>query len=156
MKLSKINLSSNPKKSRIRKSISIRVEEIPHNEFLQLLPTDFSSSVFVYNLHIWCDISGCGLELLVHCTITIHKPFGYLNWFAYSVSIAVVGLNYFPLLLAKCTWRDFGIISGRTGRRFIRGYGWFRSLCWLLDFGRIGLGSRNCSWLLFCVSNFKF
>ena len=132
-------------KANTTKSISVGVEEVLDDEFFQLFSANFSPSILVDDLDVWGDISCSGLELLVHCTVTVNQPLRDFNWLADAISIAVICFDYFSFIIKPSTWRDFCIPLWKIALRFRRGYGWSRSWCWWLDFGRIALGNRNCS-----------
>ena len=130
-------------KATSNKSVSVGVEEILDDELFQFLSTHLSSSVLVHDLNVRCDVSCCWLELFVHGPVTINEPLCHFDWFANSVSVAVVSFDDFPEVSLKNTWRDSCILLWKRGHRFQREYDWFRSLCWWLDFGRTEWGSRN-------------
>ena len=78
-------------------SLSVWVVEVPHHEVLQILDCYFSFPVSVHDLDIGCDVSGCGLEALVHGSVAVDQPLGDLHGFADSVSVRVVRLDDFPV-----------------------------------------------------------
>lgn len=103
-----------------KKSISVWIEKVSDNEFLQLFSADFSPSIFIHNLNIRCDISGSWLELFVHGSITINKPFSNLNWFTDSVSISIIGFDNFSELIKYLLCKISAFLSGEKSSIFYK------------------------------------
>jgi hypothetical protein len=75
---------------------AVGIEEVADNELLQLLTGDLAIAVLVDDLDVGGDVSGGGLEALVHGAVAVHQPLRHLDRLANAVSVPVVRLDDLP------------------------------------------------------------
>ena len=78
-------------------SNTIGIEEVSDDEFFQFFSGDFPIAVFINDLHVRSDVSGSWLETLVHCSITVYKPFSHLDGLTNSISVSVISFDDFSI-----------------------------------------------------------